>query len=256
MLPNLKITPMKKILHYLIITLLSIMFLFLIVSLFKPTILEPIIEWIKIQIEWIWKWNYLLAFVSALAESLPIIGTIIPWQVVMISVWWFYGSTWLSQFLGVLFFAIIWSVISNAIWYFLWKKYGEWFFEKYWMWIWIQETELKYLKKWVATWWAWWIILSKFHPHFRAFLPFIAGSMGFKQTRFWIFNIIASSLWAIVFISIGIFFAEYYEVILKYIWWFLFWWMICVWWYLWFFKKKAVLTYMKEKNAEIERKIK
>jgi len=38
----------------------------------------PIIEWIKLQIESLGKWNYLLAFISALAESLPIIGTIIP----------------------------------------------------------------------------------------------------------------------------------------------------------------------------------
>ena len=138
---------MKKIFHYLILWLLSLMMLFLIVTLFKPDILLPVIEWIKVQIENLWKWNYLLAFVSALAESLPIIGTIIPWQVVMLSVWGFYGWLGYSEFFGVLTCAIAGSVLSNAIGYYLWKYYGEWFFSTYWVWVWIEKTELKYLKK-------------------------------------------------------------------------------------------------------------
>ena len=245
---------MKKITHYIIIGLLIIMFAFLIITLFKPGILEPIIEWIKLQIESLGKWNYLLAFVSALAESLPIIGTIIPGQVIMLSVGGFYGWTGLEQFLWVLLCAISWSIISNAIGYFLWKKYGENFFDTYWVWVGIEATELRYLKKWVNTWGAWGIILSKFHPHARAFLPFIAGSMGFKQTRFWIFNIIASTLWATTFIAIGIFFAEYYEVILKYIGWGITGIILWVLWYFCFFRRAALIKYWKEKNADMEAK--
>jgi len=247
---------MKKIIHYIILGLLSLMMLFLIVTLFKPDILLPIIDWIKLKIEWLWKWNYLLAFISALAESLPIIGTIIPGQVVMLSVWGFYGGTGLVQFFGVLGFAILWSVISNAIGYFLGKYYGEDFFRTYGVWVGIEQTELKYLKKWVNTWWAWGIILSKFHPHFRAFLPFIAGSMWFKQTRFWVYNIIASTLWAATFITIGIFFAEYYEVILKYIGWIFTGILISIGLYFWNFKREAMMTYWKEKNKEMEVKYK
>lgn len=247
---------MKKIVHYLILGLLSLMMLFLVVTLFNPSILEPIIEWIKLWIESLWKWNYLLAFISALAESLPIIGTIIPWQVVMLSVGGFYGGTWVAQFFWVLWCAILWSVISNAIGYFLWKYYGEDFFKTYWVWVGIEQTELKYLKKWVNTWGAWGIILSKFHPHFRAFLPFIAGSMWFKQTRFWIYNILASTLWAMTFITIGIFFAEYYEVILKYIGWIFTWILACVWLYFWNFKREALMKYWQEKNKEMEAKYK
>lgn len=247
---------MKKIIHYIILWLLSLMILFLIVTLFNPSLLEPIIEWIKTKIESLWKWNYLLAFISALAESLPIIGTIIPWQIVMLSVWGFYWGLGLMEFIWVLFFAILWSVISNAIWYFLWKYYGEDFFKIYWVWVWIEQTELKYLKKWVNTWGAWGIILSKFHPHFRAFLPFIAGSMGFKQTKFWVYNILASTLWAMTFITIWIFFAEYYEVILKYIGWVFTGILICIWLYFWNFRRDTLKQYWREKNKEMEEKYK
>jgi len=245
---------MKKIIHFLILGLLCLMFAFLIITLFNPDILLPVIDWIKAKIELLWKWNLVLAFVSALAESLPIVGTIIPGQLVMLSVWGFYGWLWITQFLGVLVCAISWSIISNAVWYFLWKYYGEDFFKSYGVWVGIEQTELKYLKKWVETWGAWGIILSKFHPHFRAFLPFIAGSMGFTQTRFWIYNIIASTLWAVTFISIWIFFAEYYETILKYIGWVFTGILLSIIAYYWFFKRDAMMGYWKEKNREMEAK--
>jgi len=245
---------MKQLIHYVIIGLLCIMFAFLIITLFNPSILEPIIEWIEVKIKMLWKWNYLLAFLSALAESLPIIGTIIPWQIIMLSVWWFYGWLGMTQFTFVLIFAILGSVISNAIGYYMGKYYWEDFFKNYGLWIWIEQTELKYLKKWVETWGLWGIILSKFHPHFRAFLPFIAGSMGFTSTRFWISNIIASTIWAAVFITIGIFFAEYYEVILKYIWWVFTGILVSLAAYFWIFKKQAVQQYWREKNKEMEAK--
>ena len=245
---------MKKIIHALIIGLLILMFWFLTLTLFYPDILLPVIEWIKLQIESLGKWNYLLAFLSALAESLPIIGTIIPWQIVLVSVGGFYGWLGITQFLGVLLCAIIWSVLSNAIWYFMGKYYGEEFFKKYGVWIGIEQTELKYLKKWVETWGLWGIILSKFHPHFRAFLPFIAGSMGFTSRKFWMSNIIASSIWAITFVSIGILFAEYYESILKYIGWVFTMILILVFAYLWKFKNAELREYWQEKNKEMQQK--
>jgi len=160
----------------------------------------------------------------------------------------------MTQFTFVLIFAILGSVISNAIGYYMGKYYWEDFFKNYGLWIWIEQTELKYLKKWVETWGLWGIILSKFHPHFRAFLPFIAGSMGFTSTRFWISNIIASTIWAAVFITIGIFFAEYYEVILKYIWWVFTGILVSLAAYFWIFKKQAVQQYWREKNKEMEAK--
>ncbi|NDK09611.1 DedA family protein [Candidatus Gracilibacteria bacterium] len=247
---------MKKIIHYIILGFLTAMILFLVVTMFKPDLLLPIIEWIKSQIEVLGKWNYLVAFLSALIESLPIIGTIMPGQIVLISVGGFYGGLGVTQFIGILLSAIAGSVISNAIGYFLGKYYGEEFFKKYGMWVGIEQTELKYLKKGVNTWGSWGIILSKFHPQARAFLPFIAGSMGFLKTKFWIFNIIASVIWAVTFVVIGIFFAEYYELIIKYMGYFMLVIIFCVGIYLWKFKKESVRAYWSEKNREMEAKYK
>lgn len=245
---------LKKIIHSLIIASLVFMFVFITISLFKPSILEWIVDWIKIQIESLGNWNYLLAFISALLESLPIIGTIVPGQVVLMSVGGFYGSTGLQQFIWIMIAAISGSVISNGVGYILGKHYGEGFFKTYGMWVGIQETELKYMKKSVNTWGPGGIILSKFHQHFRAFMPFIAGSMGLLSKKFWIYNAIASILWAATFVGVWIFFAEYYKEIIKYIQYIIFGCMVAFGIYIWKFKKEAFLKYISEKNKEIEKK--
>ncbi len=245
---------LKKLLHFILMGLIALMFVMMIVLLFRPELFEPVIEWIKNLIEHLGKLNYLLAFVSALLESLPLVWSIFPGQVVMLSVGGFYGGQGITQFLWVAFFAIFGSVISNSVWYFLGRYYGEDFFEKYGMWVGIEETELKYLKKWVDTWGAWGIILSKFHAHLRAFLPFIAGSMGLSTKRFWIFNCIGSTVWAFSFILIGIFFAEYYEQILKYFGWIFTGIMIVVLWYFYLFRRDKLVWYFKQKQADIEAK--
>ena len=247
---------MKQIIHTIMLASVMLMLAFLVISLFKPDLLLPIIEWIKTQVESLWRWNYLLAFISALLESLPIIWTIIPGQAILLSVWWFYGWLGYTQFFWVMIAAILWSIVSNWVWFILWKHYGEEFFKKYGMWVGIEQTELKYLKNWVNTWGPWGIILSKFHAHARSFLPFIAGSMGFLSKKFWIYNIIASTLWAAVFVGIWVFFAEYYEVIVKYIWYVMLWIMGSIFAYFWFFKRESLVKYWQEKNKEMEEKYK
>jgi membrane protein DedA with SNARE-associated domain len=121
------------------------------------------------------------------------------------------------------------------------------------MWVGIQETELKYMKKSVNTWGPGGIVLSKFHQHFRTFMPFIAGSMGLLSRKFWIYNIIASILWAATFVGIGIFFAEYYKEIIKYIQYIMLGSLLAFGIYIWKFKKEAFLKYIEEKNKEVER---
>ncbi len=245
---------LKKLIHYLIVGLLAVMFIVLIISLFNPDFLKPIIDWIKTSIEHLGKWNYLLAFMSALVESLPILGTIFPGQVIMMSVGGFYGGQGYEQFIWVALCAISGSILSNAIGYFLWRYYGEEFFKKYGLWVGIQETELRYLKKWVETWGAWGIILSKFHASLRAFLPFIAWSMGLSQKKFWIYNIIGSTLWAFTFILIGIFFAQYYEKILEYFGW-IFMWVMIIWMgYIYLFRREQFMKYLQEKNHDLEKR--
>ncbi len=248
---------MKKIVN-IIFKILNILFVILtivllFISIFKKEWFEMFIEWLKIVIQWLWFWNYLIVFFSSFIEAFPVLGVVVPGQNILMIVWGFFGNLSKYNLINVGILASVWAIFWNYIWYLLWKIYWDSFFEKYWNRFWIGLTEVKYLKKWIDKWWAWGIIFWKFHPLTRAFLPFIAWSMGMKSKSFMIYNIIGSIIWSITMVVLGMIFVEYYKIILEYIWYIFLVIFICFWIYVYKYKKEEFMKYIQEKNEELEK---
>lgn len=224
----------------------------LIIAIFRPDLVKEFLEWLSKIILNLGARNYLVAFMSAMIESFPVIWVLVPWMQVMLMVWGFFGK---HALVWVIIVAIIWAIIGNYAGYYLWEKYWDNFFKKYWDWFWIGKTELKFLKKQIDKNWAWFIILGKFHNFTRAFVPFIAGSMWMKKQHFWLYNIVGSIIWAITIITLWVVFASYYKQIIDRITYILFWILIMLWIYISIFKRKEFVQYIKDKNAEIDEKI-
>ena len=222
------------------------------ISIFKKEWIEQFIEWMKLIIEWLWMWNYLIAWFSSLIEAFPVLWVVVPWQNILLIVWWFFWHIDNIHLIYIIIIASLWAIVWNRIWYTLWKHYWDSFFKKYWNRFWIWLTEVKYLKKWINKWWAWWIILWKFHPMTRAFLPFIAWSMWMASVKFMIYNIIWSIVRALTIILLWVVFVEYYKIILEYIWYIMMFIMVIVWLYIYKYKKKEFMQYLHEKNKELE----
>ena len=242
----------KKFLDILMKLLIASTIILWILTLFKPELVKDFIEWIKTIIEGLWYWNYLIIFITSLIESFPVLGVVVPGQNILLIVWWFFSEISRENLYYVILIASIWAIISNYIWYFLGIYYWEKLFKKYGLWFWIWQTEVKYLKKWVKKWWAWGIILWKFHNLTRAFVPFIAGSMRMHHKSFFIYNIIGSTVRATTIVILWVVFAEYYEAVIDYFWYIMMWIMLLTWIYIYKFKKTEFLQYMREKNEEIE----
>lgn len=222
------------------------------VALFKKDWIENFVEWMKIQVENLWSYNYLIACISCWIEAIPILWTTLPWQNILLLVWWFFWSISINNFFILILSASLWWILWNFIWFYLWKFYWEHFFDKYWIWFWIWKTEVKYLKKWIKKWWPSWIIFWKFHPITRSFLPFIAWSMKMNAWIFMLYNTIWSILYSVVIIWIWILFVENYKVIIDYIWYIMLWIAIIVFLYIYFFKKDLFDEFMKEKRLELK----
>jgi membrane-associated protein len=245
----------KKIIQY-IFKLLNILLIWLtivlaLISIFKKEWIITFIEWLEKLIHWLGNFNYFIAWISSFIEWLPVLWLVVPWQNILLIVWWFFWNINSMNLIFVMYIASIWAIIWNFVWYKLWEIYWDSFFKKYWYWFWIWLTEVKYLKKWIHKWWALWIIIWKFHPVSRAFLPFIAWSMGMNSRKFMIYNIIGSIVRAIVIISLWVLFVEYYKIILEYIWTVILWIFAILWIYIYKFKKKEFMKYLEEKNNEI-----
>lgn len=232
----------------------ALVFGLLAIALFKPDWMELFIVWMERQIHSLGSWNYLIAFSSSIIESFPVIGVLVPGQQIMLLVGGFFGKLGQTELGFMVCFAIIGALIGNAIGYFLGKWYGTAFLERYGDWFGLGRTELKYLRKQIEKNGAWFIIFGKFHNFTRAFIPFIAGSMGMHTGKFWMYNIVGSILWATTIITLGVVFVTYYKVILSSLSYILGGIFICFALYIYFFKRAAFLSYLKEKEQEIEDK--
>lgn len=225
------------------------------IMIFKPEWIEIFIGWMEAQIQMLGNWNYGIAFTSSIVESFPAIGVLVPGQNIMLLVGGFFGKQGNIELTWMIGIAIIGAMIGNALGYFLGKWYGEDFLLKYGDWFGLGRTELKYLSKQIEKNGAWFIIFGKFHGFTRAFVPFIAGSMGMHTRKFWLYNIIGSVLWATTIIILGVAFVTYYKIILAYISYVLVGILAVAVLYIAIFKREAFRAYLREKEQEMEEKL-
>lgn len=249
---NLKQKALSWLINILNFVFASITIALLIIAIFRPDLVKDFLWWVENIIKWLWQWNYLIAFLSSIIESFPVIWVLVPGMQIMLMVWGFF---WKNALIEVIFVAIIWAIIGNYIGYILWVKYWESFFKNYWEWFWLGKTELKILKKQIQKNWAFFIIFGKFHNFTRAFVPFIAWSMWMKQKHFWFYNIIGSIIWASTIITLWVAFAKYYKNIVDNITYIMLWILVVVSLYIFIFKRKEFAEYIKDKNAEIDEKL-
>lgn len=233
-----------KIIHF---SLVAFTIFLIIVVFFKKEWVEIAFLWLKTVVTGFGLLNIPLVFLIASIETFPVLGMIIPWQQAMLIVWWTFGLSYI--WLAILS-ACGGALVGNFVGYLLWRIYWDKFFAKYWNWIWIWTTEVKYIKSSIQKNWPIFLILGKFHNTTRAFIPFIAWSMGMNNRLFWIYNFVWSILWAILIILLWTLFVEHYKIILEYIDKIFLGIFLVIIIYVYTFKKDALNAYVKEKEKE------
>lgn len=236
---------------------LSILLIFasIYLSIFEKELLKSWIEILKSFILELWLWNYPIAFFSSLIESFPVLWIALPSQNILMAIAGFFWENNYMNLIFIIVLASVWAVCWNFIWYFLWKNYWEAFIKKYWLWVWVTATDVKYLKKSLHKWGAIGITLWKFHPTTRTFLPFIAWMSWMTNVKFAIYNIIGSIIWATTIIIMWLFFAKYYETVIDYSGTIMIVVTLAIWLYIYKFKRKEFMVYLREKNEELDKKI-
>lgn len=245
---------LKKIIHVCMMALNVIFFCFifflLYVSIFKPERIAFFIEWMDGIVAVLGNWNYLIAFLAAWVEALPIVGTMIPGQNILMLVGGFFGKVYLWEIISI---AILGSILWDVLSYTLGRYIGERFINKYGSWFGVGKTEYAYMKAWIDKYGFWAIIGSKFHGMLRAFLPFIAGASKMQQKKFMLSNIVGSIIWTTGMVILGVLFVQYYEVVLQYIRYVVMGIIFLGIGYVLIFKRVAFKQYMADKEAEMNK---
>ena len=223
-------------------------FVFFYFSLFDKQIILNALDYMKHFVSQLWYWNYLIILVFGFIESFPLVWISVPWQTVLLIIAGFLGY---SHMYLAMFCAALGAILWNFFGYLLGKKYWDSFFDKYGKFIWVTNTDIKYVKKWMNKYWWLLVVWGKFHNMFRAFVPFIAGSAKIGDLKFAILNFIGSVLRAVVMVFVWIYFVDNAEKILANIWKILLVIAVVILAYTWYFHKDEFKKYLEEKQKDL-----
>ena len=170
----------------------------------------------SIPVELLHSLGYVLVFFSAIFEAIPIFGTLIPGQSLII-LSGFLASQGLMNIYFLLVIASIGSIIGDIIAFEMGKHWGEKFLKKYGEYVLINEKRNKKLKKLIKKNLGKSIFIGRYNSVTRAFVPFICGSLKIKYLNFLYWNILTGILWGSTWVLVGYFAGKSFEIVAKYI---------------------------------------
>lgn len=146
-------------------------------------------------------WGSFITFIVAFAESLAVIGTIIPGSVTMTAIGVMVGTTALPL-VSTFFWATIGALCGDYIGYWFGKNYSTQIRNSRWLQgrgHWLEKGEAFFKKHGGKS-----VIIGRFFGPVRSLIPMIAGLLQMPTLRFTIAVIPAAFLWAVFYMSPGV----------------------------------------------------
>ncbi len=161
-------------------------------------------------------WGYVVIFFAAALEAVPLLGLFAPGMVIVVA-GGFMVKLGILDIGDVIVVASIGAILGDLAGYFLGKKYGFSFLEKYGKCFFFREEQYKKIKGLMNNHTGKSLIIGRFNSLTRSFAPFIAGSTATPFGKFLLFNVIGGVVWAVTFVMVGFIFGQSYEAISQYI---------------------------------------
>lgn len=159
--------------------------------------------------------GYWILIVVTLLEGMPLIGTIIPGQTIVVLAGFFAKLGVINPWF-VMIIVALGAVLGDLIGYEIGKRYGMRFVEKFGPYVLIKPNHVEKAKSLINSHTGKSIIIGRFTSITRSLIPFIAGATGVHKGKFWVYNFLGGFIWAISSVAIGYVFGASYEVAAKY----------------------------------------
>lgn len=154
--------------------------------------------------------GYLAVGLFALAESVPLIGAIIPGQTIVI-LGGFMVKLQILKFATLCIVTSIGAALGDIFGFWIGKKYGHHtkFIENKFF---IKQEHLENTKQLIARNPIKSIFFGRLHPLTRTFMPFAAGASIVTWPRFITVDILSAIIWAVLSVTIGFLFGRSFEI--------------------------------------------
>lgn len=156
-------------------------------------------------------WAYWFILFISLCETVPLLGSIVPGQILLLLAGVMVKREVLD-FWDVVAFASIGAVLGDLANYGVGRKYGETVLVKYGKLVFLKPDRLERLKEVMHRYTGRTLTLGRFSSVTRWAAPFLAGSMGISFLEFMIYNVVGGLGWSLALIGLGWFFGEGVEI--------------------------------------------
>jgi undecaprenyl-diphosphatase len=162
---------------------------------------DQLLEWVRQNPDW----AGLVVFGVALAESLAIVGVLVPGVIILLGAGALIGAGVLD-FWVITLWAVAGAIIGDGLSYWLGHHF-EYLTER-WRWFRLHPDHLKKGIKFFHDYGAISIALGRFFGPIRAVVPLVAGLMRMSPKPFFIANVLSALVWAPAYLAPGILLGE------------------------------------------------
>lgn len=151
------------------------------------------------------RWGYLIVFIAALAEALPLLGFLVPGQAIIILA----GAAAASGFLNIwvlILIAIPAGILGDALGFYVGRRYGRDFLERYGPRLRIGPAHLARSDALFAKYGPFALVIARFSFLTRAVGPILAGMARMRPAVFWPVNVLGAIAWSVAYSLLGFFF--------------------------------------------------
>ncbi len=168
-------------------------------------LLQQILAWVSLHPGW----SYSVIFLVAMAESLAIVGLIVPGVVIMFGIGALIASGAIA-FWPAMGWAVVGAVAGDGLSFWLGRHYQErlsaiWPFTRY-------PESIHQGKRFFEKYGGKSVALGRFFGPIRAVIPLVAGMMGMTPLRFLFANVLSALAWAPLYLLPGMVFGASMEL--------------------------------------------
>lgn len=160
-------------------------------------------------------WGYIIIFVSAIAETLPLIGTFVPGHTIII-LGGLLAKLGIFKLEAVIVAAAVGAVIGDLLAYYIGRKFGYDFVVRYGKYFFLNEEKYQKIKDLVSEHTGKALIIGRFSPFTRALAAFLAGIYKIKFSKFIFYSLAGGVSWSILSVFLGYVFGQGFETAAKY----------------------------------------
>ena len=160
--------------------------------------------------------GYWIVALSSAAEALPLLGSIVPGHSIVLF-GGFFARLGILNVYEVIAMAAIGAMLGDVVAFYIGRKYGMENLIKWGKYFLLKEQHIEKARSAIHTHTGKALIIGRFNPVTRSFMPFLAGVSKMDARRFWFYNIIGGISWATVSVLVGYLFGASYTVVSHFI---------------------------------------